>query len=202
MLAHFGLGEHTQVDRLEVHWPSGQVDVLGDTPADQRIRLTEGQETYHTVHPTLWQEPLPTLAVSGDRIRGLHVRPALFAAEARITRIAADLSAFGGPVEAPLTPVGDGSFRLNRDIAIAGEVGPRVVAVHIEQETATGAHWTRLSRVISVVPSADQPILDDAIATSWQLDASRGAAVPIFTDDLVHSGKRVAVHGISIKVTP
>ena len=27
-VAHFGLAQHTQVDRLEIRWPSGQVDVL------------------------------------------------------------------------------------------------------------------------------------------------------------------------------
>ena len=39
---HFGLGSHTAVDRITVHWPSGMVDVHEDVAANQGIRLTEG----------------------------------------------------------------------------------------------------------------------------------------------------------------
>jgi hypothetical protein len=42
-VAHFGLGQRTQVERLEIRWPSGQVDELEDIPADQKIRVFEGQ---------------------------------------------------------------------------------------------------------------------------------------------------------------
>lgn len=45
LVAHFGLGSRTQVDRLEIRWPSGQVDVLGDIPADQKIQVFEGRAT-------------------------------------------------------------------------------------------------------------------------------------------------------------
>ncbi len=40
---HFGLGEARQVDRLEVRWPSGQVEVFEKLPANQFFLLTEGQ---------------------------------------------------------------------------------------------------------------------------------------------------------------
>jgi len=39
----FGFGQRTNVDRLEVHWPSGLVDVLSDVPVDQALTLVEGQ---------------------------------------------------------------------------------------------------------------------------------------------------------------
>jgi hypothetical protein len=42
MRVHFGLGSATQVDRLEVRWPSGQKDVLEDVPARQVIKVREG----------------------------------------------------------------------------------------------------------------------------------------------------------------
>ena len=42
MVAHFGLGADPRVDQLEIRWPSGQVDVLTDVPADQKIRVFEG----------------------------------------------------------------------------------------------------------------------------------------------------------------
>jgi hypothetical protein len=39
---HFGLGPHRRVDRLEVRWIGGGVDLLEDLPADRLITLTEG----------------------------------------------------------------------------------------------------------------------------------------------------------------
>ena len=40
--AHFGLGDHATVQRLEIRWPSGQIDALDDLPADRIITLREG----------------------------------------------------------------------------------------------------------------------------------------------------------------
>jgi hypothetical protein len=40
---HFGLGKATKVDRLEIHWPSGQVDVLQNVGADQLLHVEEGK---------------------------------------------------------------------------------------------------------------------------------------------------------------
>ena len=34
---HFGLGDATRVDRLEIRWPSGKVDVKNDVPVNQTI---------------------------------------------------------------------------------------------------------------------------------------------------------------------
>ena len=39
---HFGLGKRTKVDSLVINWPSGQVDKLGNIPADQIIAVKEG----------------------------------------------------------------------------------------------------------------------------------------------------------------
>lgn len=39
---HFGLGAATQVDRLEVRWPSGKVSVLKQVPANQVVEVIEG----------------------------------------------------------------------------------------------------------------------------------------------------------------
>jgi enediyne biosynthesis protein E4 len=40
---HFGLGAATQVDLLEIRWPSGQVDTLEKIPVNQLIYVREGQ---------------------------------------------------------------------------------------------------------------------------------------------------------------
>jgi len=40
-VAHFGLGQTGRVSRLEVRWPSGQISVLTDVPADRVVRVEE-----------------------------------------------------------------------------------------------------------------------------------------------------------------
>ncbi|MGB7329959.1 MAG: ASPIC/UnbV domain-containing protein, partial [Terriglobales bacterium] len=39
---HFGLGERTKIESLEITWPSGQVDRLANVPIDQIIAVKEG----------------------------------------------------------------------------------------------------------------------------------------------------------------
>lgn len=40
---HFGLGERSKVDAVEIWWPSGEQTKLGSLPADQVIAVREGQ---------------------------------------------------------------------------------------------------------------------------------------------------------------
>jgi hypothetical protein len=42
-LLHFGLGEVTRVERVEVRWPSGRVDQFGDLARDSGYHLREGR---------------------------------------------------------------------------------------------------------------------------------------------------------------
>jgi enediyne biosynthesis protein E4 len=39
---HFGLGDTTRIDRLEIRWPGGKVDVKKDVPVNQSIEWFEG----------------------------------------------------------------------------------------------------------------------------------------------------------------
>jgi hypothetical protein len=41
---HFGLGTATQVDSLEIRWPSGRVERRERLSVDQRITVFEGQK--------------------------------------------------------------------------------------------------------------------------------------------------------------
>lgn len=43
MYPHFGLGQRTQVDRIEVRWLDGGVDILQNVNPDQVLEITEGQ---------------------------------------------------------------------------------------------------------------------------------------------------------------
>jgi hypothetical protein len=41
---HFGLADATNVDNLEIRWPSGKTQVLKDLKADAHIVIDEGKE--------------------------------------------------------------------------------------------------------------------------------------------------------------
>ena len=40
---YFGLGEHTVIDKLEVHWPSGLSEEFSNLESRTLVRITEGQ---------------------------------------------------------------------------------------------------------------------------------------------------------------
>ncbi len=42
MRLHFGLGTATRAERIEIHWPSGAVQTIGNVAADQVITVREG----------------------------------------------------------------------------------------------------------------------------------------------------------------
>jgi hypothetical protein len=39
---HFGLGDHAQVDAIEVLWPNGDRETFAGTPADRQLILQKG----------------------------------------------------------------------------------------------------------------------------------------------------------------
>ena len=39
---HFGLGDRSRIDRLEIRWPGGQVEVIDPVPVDRHIAVQEG----------------------------------------------------------------------------------------------------------------------------------------------------------------
>ena len=44
-ILHFGLGDATSVESLEIRWPSGERQLLTEVAANQRLRLTEPERT-------------------------------------------------------------------------------------------------------------------------------------------------------------
>jgi tetratricopeptide (TPR) repeat protein len=53
---HFGLGTGTQLERLEIRWPSGHVQQLEQLPCNQSIRIVEGQAGWEAVYPNHHRE--------------------------------------------------------------------------------------------------------------------------------------------------
>jgi hypothetical protein len=50
LVQHFGLGEVTTIDAIDVQWPSGATSHLEHVPADQLLRLTEGDANAVVLH--------------------------------------------------------------------------------------------------------------------------------------------------------
>ncbi|MEW6755762.1 MAG: CRTAC1 family protein [Candidatus Latescibacterota bacterium] len=142
LVAHFGLGPRTGVERLEIRWPSGQMDVLEDIPADQKIRVIEARAGYYPVQPSVWITALPDSVVAGRTFREvMAVRPALFQEGARISRVVADLSELGGPEAVPLQEAGNGTWQVETTVQVPEAHGYRTVSLLSEQETSLGRHW-------------------------------------------------------------
>ena len=40
---HFGLGSATKIDKVEIHWPSGQTDTMSDLAADKFYSVIENE---------------------------------------------------------------------------------------------------------------------------------------------------------------
>ena len=174
LVAHFGLGPRTQVDSLEIRWPSGQIDLFTDIPADQKIRAFEGRDEYHVAEPTTWTvEPPTSLNYGETNSIAAVVNVALYEPGAEIARVHADLSSLGGPADVPLEDLGDGAYRLETDFSVGGDPISPHVAILIEQETSLGMRWTRLTRTVTLAGAPITAILEDhtsSLPSSFALD--------------------------------
>ncbi|MEW6755226.1 MAG: FG-GAP-like repeat-containing protein [Candidatus Latescibacterota bacterium] len=196
MIAHFGLGERTQVDELEVRWPSGQVDVLAGVPADQRLRVFEGSPGYWVAHPA-------TVACTDTLVAGvpadfaLRVQPARPDAAASITRVVADLSGMGGGAAMPLEAGAGGSYSLRAPLPAPATNQMAAISVLVELDTRLGPDWSRLTRAVTVVPAADAVIYDDGLGPGWRVgDASRAETLELASTGRAATGAHaVAVRG-------
>jgi len=174
MLVHFGLGEHPQVDELELRWLSGQVDLLTNIPADQTIRVIEGTGEWYPAEKTIWTIEPPASLEYGRQVDFVAVaKPALFEPLAKITRITGDLSSIGGPEAVPLENLGDGRYKLEANFIVSGTSDLRDVEIFIEQETSLGPYWINLSRNIDVTDDPNTAVMENyifSLPSSFALD--------------------------------
>lgn len=68
---HFGLDRARTVDWVEIRWPSGLVDRLTGVPADQRLRITEGETGAGTAASRRSARSAPPTKSSQGRMTGL-----------------------------------------------------------------------------------------------------------------------------------
>jgi hypothetical protein len=60
---HFGLGNVTKIDAMEIRWPSGLKQRFENPPVNRSIKITEGDSTWQDTYP---QKAENTESISGD----------------------------------------------------------------------------------------------------------------------------------------
>jgi hypothetical protein len=144
LVAHFGLGDQTQLDSLVIRWPSGRTETLTAIAADQRVRIIEGRGVAYPKRPSVFVEQVSAVKAGESVEIAARVRPALFEPEATVTGVTADLTSLGGPAATPLVALGDGSYQLEASFSGNPDVGVGEVVVLIDQQTSLGPYWIRL----------------------------------------------------------
>jgi len=186
-IAHFGLGERTQVDTLKIYWPSGQMDALTHIPADQRIRVFEGMSEYTVVRPTIWSAD--SLIAGATTVWSATVQPALYEEDAKITKITADLSSIGGSQQVLFDDMADGTFRAESTISADSSNSVKEISFLIEQSTSQGMYWSKISPQITVLPAEDLVILEDILSEDWHVgNIRRVDSFDLAVTDVVHTG--------------
>ena len=66
-MLHFGLGDATKIENLEVRWPDGTIQNFSDLPVDQHIRITHSKDR---IQPKKDQSPGPMFALHSP-LRGI-----------------------------------------------------------------------------------------------------------------------------------
>jgi len=179
---HFGLGAHTRVDSLVIHWPSGTTQVLSDLPADQIVRVIEPRRPTLLGRPSyapgsdpgafVWKDSLAgplELRVSGDgsdatwTVRLITDRPLRSLAPVGL-QPASVLEFSGNAVSLQATP-GPGEEGLSiglapgADFSIAverdGDRNPRLLHVGVGAEPASPSGWILPTSTLTPATLAD-----------------------------------------------
>jgi len=120
-----------------------------------------------------WERNLPGALVAGSQVSlEARVHVSREAVDAEPTTLVADLSALGGPLEAPLQPLGDNSYGLTAEFVVDVPRGLKTVAVDIRQDAVPTAHNVLLTSTVAVLPRGDvedQIIFDDELSPGWSV---------------------------------
>jgi Flp pilus assembly protein TadD len=181
---HFGLGETTTIDSLEVRWPSGKVEVWNNLPVDQLLLVREGVSTVEA-------RPLERWPDSG-RPRGIGSPVPTFEAQrldGSVAPVAGDRPAvinFWAPWCAPC------NVELPQLVRLAGRYGKEVdfVGVSVEGQDLGSV---RASIQKFGVPYA-QFLADDSVMERF-FGSSEGAALPSTFVFGAHGGLRRVFRG-------
>ena len=57
--AHFGLGDHERLDKAEILWPDGKVEILTNLAADRFYSVREGAGVVSSLPPEAGKLKLP-----------------------------------------------------------------------------------------------------------------------------------------------
>jgi hypothetical protein len=72
---HFGLGQATTIDSLEVRWPSGDVEVWNDLPADQLLLVSQGAKAVEARPLERWPDSTrpPVIGAPSPSVEARHL---------------------------------------------------------------------------------------------------------------------------------
>ena len=164
--AEFGLGTHTQADQIEIRWPSGQIDILSQITANQRIRILEGQTTYQVIRPLIWAHTLPkSIALNSPFNAGARIQAEPFDPTATITQVT--LTGLRKDHTITLKNMGNNTFHLDaQNLFLTEDLGQRQLIFQIEQTTSIGAYVT----TFPVLIEATQTQLATIVITQEQIN--------------------------------
>ena len=124
-----------------------------------------------------WQHDLPDVLPVGNASFQLSGRVDVeLLEEGGPVRVTAALTAVGGPDALPLTETAEITYRLDAPIDLSGlPTGRYTVLVRLEQESDGVLRFAELPHVFTIVPDGDVSIVDDLVASDWQIAGKAGA---------------------------
>jgi glucose/arabinose dehydrogenase len=141
-----------------------------------RTEVLRFTQTIDVVAPT-WRHDLPSHLVRGGHIdlrATIHVETP--SPEGDRPRVTVDLSALGGPERVALEALGVDDYRLGVRFDVEAPVGQHEIHIHIEQQAGDAVYAHDFVHTVVISPP-DLPILDDVLASDWQLGGVDGALV-------------------------
>ncbi|RLB65626.1 MAG: hypothetical protein DRH04_10315, partial [Deltaproteobacteria bacterium] len=168
-ILHFGLGTNTSVDKVEIRWPSGTVQMLTNLAADRQYNITE--------------------AVSGPRVSSMSASKGLLTEDETVTFTvqASGAATYMWDFDGDGTWDTSGSSnQVSHAYALSGEYYPAVLA--LDASGGLGFFETVPIRVVNADPQAELALPDtvseDEVFTA---DASNSTDTPSDADKLEYN---------------
>jgi len=181
-------------------FPNGIItDAEGNLYVSSDLGHTVILRIEHSPIVASWGRSLPGAVVAGSEISiDATVHLSRQSADGGAPGLVADLSELGGPIDASLQSLGDGSYALTETFQVDVPRGLKTVSVDIRQEAAPAPHTVRLTSTVAVLPRtvvADQIIFDDELSPGWSVGSKtwlEDYALDLEQADVVMSGDRAA----------
>jgi glucose/arabinose dehydrogenase len=200
-VADFITGFQTGTELADVWgYPMGVItDADGSLYVSSDLGHTMILRIDHSPIVATWERNLPEKVVTGSNISiDATVHISREATDAGAPTLVADLSALGGPVDAPLQPLADNSYALTATFAVEVPRGLKTVAIDIRQEAEPTPYAVLLTSTVAVLPRStvpDQIVFDDELSPGWSVGSKtwlEDYSLDLEQTEVVMSGSRAA----------